>query len=766
MARGWRGEGWRRGVAIALLVAACRGDDARSDAGGGTAVALPRHERRRDLLIERSFDVVHAPSIAAPELVGDWERVSADDRLELVVTAGSEVHWPRVTLHPRARLAYRIGVSKLDREGLKCPLRCTIAFERDGLPREELLTISCAAGAPADTAGTLDLAARAGETGTLVIVTAAQEPGGARIAWRELRLESEGRPESDSDRVQSCERVVADLAELHGPASRAAGAIVLPVPGHATVRVTVPPLAHLRFFESVAVSVGSHEKGAITLRVRVDDAVLRERRLRPETAAMRPLRDEVELDLSAFADREVAIQFEAEPVRAAATANAFTASFLLPRLVAPKTVARQPRGSGPDVIYIVVDTLRADVLGTYGYARPTSPALDAFARDALVLETAYSPSPWTLPSTASLLTGLHPDVHGATLTPWLFDQLETIGERFAAAGVTTGAFVANTLVSRRANFQQGFETWVDGAWGNANKIVPRVLDWLDDHEGDRLFAYLHFIDPHTPYAAPLPPELCFPTDPANPFCTATGPEIAERFTGATGLEHVVHGIPQAALPAIARMRDLYDDEVRYFDQWFAVLMDGLRARGRLAGSVIVVTADHGEEFLEHDGLFHRDHLYGEAVHVPLIVRAPGLAAGRVATPFTTIDLAPLILDLAGLGGAAPPHELEPARFAESILLTTELATEPESDEPLRREAIVRGGLKLIVTPERDRIELYDLRDDPGEHHDLAEREPRMRDALQSLLRQRRDDYARQAPMAAISGLPDRSDELRALGYIK
>src|SRR6185436_19529826 len=149
--------------------------------------------------------------------------------------------------------------------------------------------------------------------------------------------------------------------------------------------------------------------------------------------------------------------------------------------------------------------------GCYGARRPTSPSLDAFARSALLYETAYSQCSWTLPSTATILTGLHPDVHGVLgrEAAWLHDEDETLAEALAARGFTCGAVVSNALVSPTSNFQQGFETFRGVNWANARKVVGQTLGWLDEHAHDRVFAYLHFVDPHAPYEAPIAAKETF-----------------------------------------------------------------------------------------------------------------------------------------------------------------------------------------------------------------------------------------------------------------
>ncbi len=706
----------------------------------------------------------HARASAAPYLIGDWEKNRADDSFELSVAAGTALAWPDVELHAGAQLLYRAGPSKLDEAGVVGELDVSIELLDGDGAANRLLDLHVAAGERAALSGVVELASLVGKRGELRLTTRAADGRAPRLAWTQLELRSQGRAPRPDDRRLAVDGVVLHLAEKVDAATGAADVLTVAVPGSIAIRVQVPDQARLCCFDALPPG----QAGAVKFGVRVDGELLREWRRQPTAADAPERRREVALDLARFGGREVELSFEAQPAAAAPVdpaASPRAAQFVMPRLVAPRLTARQPRGRGrPDVFVVVVDTLRADALSCYGAPRPTSPRIDAFAREALLFERAYAPSPWTLPSTTSLLTGLAPDVHGVTRTPWLPDRQETLAERFAALGITTGGFVANSLISRDSNFQQGFETWQELSWGNARKVVARALEWVDRHEDDRLFAYLHLIDPHAPYSSLLPPGERTVSAPDNPFRDLESDALLARFAGTPLHLQVEHGLTPELRAAAARARDLYDDEVRWVDRWFGALLDGLRARGRLDDAVIVLTADHGEEFLDHRGIFHGDHLYDESVRVPLIVRAPTLAAGRAAAPWCTMDLGALLDELLTRDGA--PQPLAADHFPESIVLATEHATELDALPFGRREGLVRGRYKLIASPRLERLELYDLVADPAEQRDLSESEPRVRDALAQLLRERCAEHARQAGSSAASLLPDLDAELRRLGYVK
>lgn len=788
--RRWRA--WRLPLAVLLggaaLTAACRvdGGDERSGgaedggAGGGAGAIAPaaaggsaRRETRVDLLADwLRAQSSHRGAGAAPSLIGDWEKNTADADFELSVAAGASLEWRDVELHDGAELHWRAGVSKLDAHGLAGPLVATLELLREGAPPLPLLEVPFAKGEAAPREGVIELREWAGARGTLRLAVSASDGGATRLSWTQLELRSLGRERRAADATLEVDAVAVHLAELLDAETAAADVLTVAVPGRLPLRVRVPERARLRWFD-VLPPAGA---GAVKLRVRVDGEVVREWK-RAATGAERSR--ELSIDLARFGGREVELAFEAEPVGAApdAAAPPPAVQFVLPRLIAPRATPRQPRAPGrPDLFLIVIDTLRADALSCYGAARATSPQLDAFAADALLFERAYAPASWTLPSMASLLTGLPPDVHGTTTVPWLSDRHETFAERCAAAGFTTGAFVANSLLSRDSNFQQGFESWQELSWGNAKKVARRVLEWVDRHPDERLFGWVHLVDPHAPYSAPLPDAQRFESAADNPFRELGSDALLARFTGAPLHEQVEQGLTPELAAAAARGRDLYDDEVRWCDAAVGALLDGLRARGRLDEAVVVVTADHGEEFLEHRGIFHGDHLYDESVRVPLIVRAPTLAPGRAAEPFGTVDVAALMAELceqaerAAQGGAAgrgvERAPLPAERFPESIVLATEHATERDRLPFGRREALVRGRWKLIASPRLETLELYDLLADPHERHDLSESEPRVRDALAQLLRDRCAEHARQAGANPAAVLPDLAAELRRLGYVK
>lgn len=374
-----------------------------------------------------------------------------------------------------------------------------------------------------------------------------------------------------------------------------------------------------------------------------------------------------------------------------------------------------------DVILIVCDTLRADHLSCYGYERPTSPRLDAFAATATRYEHAYSTAPWTLPAHASLFTGLFPFEHGAitelvsdvrsTVRP-LAPEATTLAELFRDAGYATAGFVANDVfLSERLGIAQGFDTW-DIRRARADGLLRVALGWLDEREEDEpVFLFLNFMDTHRPYYSRHRPAL-LAEDPG-----LDSPELLDEL-----FEPVHSGEAGPDDPRVRRLVDQYDTAIGNLDDGLGALFDQLAERGRLDDALVVVTSDHGEYFAEHALLQHSKDVYEEALRIPLIVRAPGQTEGASrAERFSLAELPARVTELAGLRATGD------ARFrtglpvlAENYYSRTSDLEHPEFGPRFRRvrRALILDGHKLIESSD-GRNELYALGADPAEAADLA-----------------------------------------------
>jgi arylsulfatase A-like enzyme len=398
----------------------------------------------------------------------------------------------------------------------------------------------------------------------------------------------------------------------------------------------------------------------------------------------------------------------------------------------------------PNVVVILVDTLRADHLPVYGYERPTAPFLTRLAGESAVFERAWSTSGWTAPATASLFTSLYPQQHGVVRG---FDAVrgtvnripagaQTMAEALRAAGYRTYAVSDNVLVSPELGFDRGFDVFE----ASTGASVERVNKWIRDRRaelssGGPYFLYVHYMEPHEPY---LPHEPWF-----REF-SADGRAVSAR--------------PRHFVAA-------YDSEIRALDESLSRLY---RAMGWDEDTVLVVTSDHGEEFGDHGGGGHGHSLFSELLRVPLIVRGPGLVARRIDEPVSLVDVLPTLRTL--VTAPAGPHD-------EGVSLAGLLRGGSEGfDRPLFAHleqfkthrvwsATLEGEWKRIALLPGGPL-LFNLADDPGEHDDLAAIADHATDRLAS--RALELEQRLPAPRVAEPAHPSARtlEALRALGYTR
>jgi arylsulfatase A-like enzyme len=403
----------------------------------------------------------------------------------------------------------------------------------------------------------------------------------------------------------------------------------------------------------------------------------------------------------------------------------------------------------PNVLLLVLDTVRADHLSVYGYDRATTPNLERIAREGVLFEQAISPSSWTLPSHSSLFTGRFAHEHRAIYAnPQLGPEFATLAEVLAARGFATGGFVANTeWLASGAGLARGFLRYEDyfhdpsdafartvlGREGiarlvryfgerklfgrkRASDVNGEFTHWLDTVGTRPFFAFLNYMDAHEPYASPGPYHTRFMTE------------------GQKAIEHrSAFRPPPIAMWAGKREPSLfmaaYDGALVYLDAEIGKLIEELRKRGQLDKTIIVITADHGEAFADHGLFMHGHSLYNDQIHVPLIMRFPGNIpqARRVTRPVSTANVAATILSLARQAAGAPLPGSSLARFWEQPALDdgqpilSEVFHNPlPAVWPTSRgwiRSLVSGDWKYIEHQD-GQIELYRA-DDPGETRDLA-----------------------------------------------
>ncbi len=436
-----------------------------------------------------------------------------------------------------------------------------------------------------------------------------------------------------------------------------------------------------------------------------------------------------------------------------------------PRIVAPPTelasepaVSAPPSDTRPNVLIYMIDTLRADHLGCYGYSRETSPYIDAFASRSVLYERAVAQSSWTRASVASVLTGLWPEAHGAVgRRDRLMEEAVTLADLLSADGYQTAAIVTNPNVYRSFGFDQGFDRWVQFEDNFRNsKFVTRgaieILDELDREEP--FFLYLHTIDPHHPY---IPP-----------------PDLRERFAPDSDalVARILEGRRKEVwLPEDAPgLRNLYDAEIADNDRNFGALVEALEERGLWDDTLIVLTSDHGEEFYDHGAWTHGKNLRAANLDVPLIVKYPGQTEGvRTAAPAQHVDVLPTIL--AHTGTEKPP-------FVDGLPLESAAASEPR--RPLYSHLQLDGPRSVSLTEGRWKMVqkwnagsqhvasrlLFDKLADPKEEVDLSGEWPVTTDYLGARIEAAllQVGYRLTATEAEID--PELEASLKALGYLQ
>ena len=376
-----------------------------------------------------------------------------------------------------------------------------------------------------------------------------------------------------------------------------------------------------------------------------------------------------------------------------------------------------PKDDAPLVILYLVDTLRADHTGPYGYARDTTPHLNAFAKDAIVFDQAVAHASWTKPSVASILTSLLPGQHRAVqLRDPLDPSHPTIAEMLKTKGYATGAAIANSVIyGAESSFDRGFDFFA-GLHGEddqpsklvgADVVVDAALSWLEARRGFPTFLYVHTMDPHVPYAPPPPFDRMFEPHPA-PGHPARDPrtdylEPADR----------------------ERLVAQYDGDIAFGDQEFGRFLEALKGRGLYEHALIVFLADHGEEFLDHGQWLHGRSVFDELIRIPLVVKFPGRrgAGQHVTQQVQAVDVVPTVLENervpipSGLAGRPLQRVIEGKAARTS-------AVSEISHRGIVAHGVRTEGDKYIrrFGPEQDEL-YYDLVKDPKEQTSLLDARP-------------------------------------------
>jgi arylsulfatase A-like enzyme len=426
-------------------------------------------------------------------------------------------------------------------------------------------------------------------------------------------------------------------------------------------------------------------------------------------------------------------------------------------LTACRCGAPPPRTTtAPNVVLIVVDTLRQDRLGVYGHSRNTSPHLDKLAAESVIYERAYSQAPWTSPSIGSLLTGRYPSQLGIHKDRTALSNKERLlSELLATAGYRSGAAISHSYCGSAWQFHQGFESFdesnVLGHDAITSKgVTNRAIEFVDSTSPDTpYFLFAHYFDPHFAYIDHE--EYAFEKD-----STYSGPIKSNMKVQA--LRKRSRRLEDQDLTELFR---LYDSEIAYTDEHIGRLVNHLRNRGDLSNTVLVFTADHGEEFLDHGRWGHTTRLYDELIRVPLIIHYPDGYTARVKTPVSLMDVVPTIL--AAVNQPTPKrlegHDLRLPISSDRVIFS-------ETSKGAQLSAAIQGDHKLILDHTGGDLELYDLGSDSGETKNIALKKPQLAKSLSAEI-QRWSEQNRKTKKSGIK--VELSDEevqqLEALGYV-
>lgn len=450
------------------------------------------------------------------------------------------------------------------------------------------------------------------------------------------------------------------------------------------------------------------------------------------------------------------------------------AGFLALSGIAACSAGTERVGPRPNIVVIVIDALRKDHLGTFGYARPTSPRLDALAEESVVFENVMSAASQTVPATAALLTGLYPSQSGVQYYgklhsfdgvhhwqeagPNLSPSHTLMAEWLRAMGYRTGAAVSNPWLQSQFGFAQGFDDYLFDDCVNlsapkqdvcdGNELVDRAVEWLATSDGRPFFLYLHFMDVHSPYAKPGITE--------------------ETFVERRGRDRYVNGLaPDLRKRDLDYMAALYDEGIVHVDEAIGRFWDHLLEMGAANETLLLVTSDHGDEFHEHGGLGHGTTLYEELVGIFSLLRYPErLPAARIPTSVSAVDWMPTLAELL----EAPLPSPLPGRSLLSLATRDSAHTSSRAlfAELGELKAIRDGSWKAILDFDSGGLELFDLAADPGESENLVDSEPETAQRLHDdLLRYLAGVVATESTDLQDAPLDEKTlERLRALGYVQ
>jgi len=424
----------------------------------------------------------------------------------------------------------------------------------------------------------------------------------------------------------------------------------------------------------------------------------------------------------------------------------------------------------PNIILIVIDTLRANHVGCYGYQRNTTSNIDHLAGEGVLFKNAISAAPWTMASIASLLTSQYPCVLGLRKKPVMLDtrfpSLSEVLKQYDYA--TYGVFTAASF-SPRLGVGRGFDDYRyrrrprRGPVISSPYVTKEAISFLRKSQKQPFYIFLHYFDPHYNYV--LHKQYDYYPD----------------YRGSVKSDHPMidlwHELHELSQDDIRYLLALYDSEIAFNDEYIGKLLDELKKQGLYENSIIIVTADHGEEFLERGWLGHTITLHEEMLHVPLIMKFPGSVARVISSPVGLIDIVPTIYQYMGLkmpdGLEGKALDLNRGDSIANRPIFTETFNPQRARpnvRPIAFRSIISGNWKLIYDQIKDSNQVYNLSEDPHERNDLSSQRSEQKRVLKGLLSKwinyvKTKQKVGPAPDESELFTPEERKELESLGYL-
>jgi len=423
-----------------------------------------------------------------------------------------------------------------------------------------------------------------------------------------------------------------------------------------------------------------------------------------------------------------------------------------------------------NVVLISIDTLRPDHLGCYGYKRNTSPFIDEIAKDGVLFKNVISSSSWTAPAMASLFTSVNPSVHGVNHgvnkqgtiynREVLSDSLATISSVLKEHGFFTMGFSSNLHMSKEMGFAKGFDVYKCTRFSNANRLNKVILKDKDKNfrKDKKFFLWIHYFDPHWPYSAQDPWIRRYNSNEKN-FEDVDFKLKSDIFKDKYNLKNNKE--------LLENLIDRYDSEINFLDRKISLLFKKLPID---ENTLIIITADHGEEFLEHNDFTHGNNLYNQTVKIPLIIRLPAsmnIKGISIEENVGIIDIFPTILDILNipielkLDGKSFLPLIENRKSSDKRIIVSELYREEANILSL-----IQGKWKYIHDYKENKAELYDLKMDRDEKINLIDKNPAIRSNMENQLKKYLESVkGRKIKPKVINPDEDTLKRLKSLGYV-